>query len=107
MKLQTLKSTLPTLAPRLPRANTPSDLRMAGRALQARRLRLWSASPFCAACGKLTDWPRGFELDHEVRLADGGHDTDENSQVLCVEWKDGIKQGCHAEKTKAEARANP
>lgn len=77
---------------------------MAGRALQERRLRLWSESPHCAGCGRLTLWPRGFELDHRVRLADGGPDTDENCQILCVEWRDdGTKAGCHAEKTAAGA----
>lgn len=108
MKLTTLRSTLQTLAPRLKPVTTLSDQRMAGRALQARRLRLWSADPHCVACGCLTAWPRGFEVDHTVRLEDGGPDTDENCQILCVSWDaQGRKQGCHAEKTRDEARATP
>lgn len=79
---------------------------MAGRALQERRLRLWTDSPCCTKCGRLTDIAKdaevGFELDHRVRLADGGEDTDANCQVLCVEWVAGKKAGCHAEKTSVE-----
>jgi len=42
-------------------------------------------------CGKLTDYPDGFELDHVVPLFKGGADVDDNLQVLHVE--------CHATKT--------
>jgi 5-methylcytosine-specific restriction endonuclease McrA len=75
-------------------APTPSEQRMAGRKLQARRLRVWSASPHCAECGKLTDYPNGFDLDHKVALDNGGQDTDENCQVLC-----NGPDGCHVRKT--------
>ena len=111
MKLHTLKVGLSVLRPTLGRAPTRSDLRMAGRALQERRLRLWTRSPCCAKCGRLTDIAKdaalGFELDHEIRLADGGEDTDANCQVLCVEWVCGKKAGCHAEKTRREGGAKP
>lgn len=82
-----------------------SPKRITGRALQARRLRLWTANPLCAACGRLTSYPRGFELDHVVRLADGGEDVDGNCQVLCVDRDaQGEKVGCHADKTAREKR---
>lgn len=104
MKLQTLKSGLSSVSATVRRAPTPSDQRMTGSSLQKRRLRLWTASPCCAVCGRLTDWPNGFELDHKVRLADGGPDVDSNCQVLCVHWDEqGRKQGCHALKTASEA----
>jgi 5-methylcytosine-specific restriction enzyme A len=103
VKLRTLQPGLRTLSKQLRAVPTPSEQRMAGRKLQTRRLRMWTQSPFCAACGRLTDWPSGFELDHRVRLADGGKDTEDNCQVLCV-YVDptGAKAGCHAKKTARE-----
>lgn len=103
MKLQTLRSTLPTVPSRLPVAPTPSASRMRGRALQARRWRIWLRNPHCAMCGRLTGYPGGFELDHRVPLHAGGPDTDENCQVLCVYFDEaGQKAGCHARKTLAD-----
>lgn len=69
-----------------------------------RRLKLWTKDPHCQACRKLVDYPWGFELDHTVPLSQGGPDTEENSQVLCV-WYDvhGNKAGCHVEKSRQEA----
>lgn len=71
-----------------------TDGRLRGRRAQARRLRLWSKTPHCARCGKLTNYPDGFQLDHKVALANDGKDTDENLQVLCIG-----PNGCHARKT--------
>jgi 5-methylcytosine-specific restriction protein A len=68
--------------------------RLRGRALQARRLRKWSANPCCVRCGRLTAWPNGFDLDHRVSLEDGGQDTDDNTHVLC-----NGPDGCHRTKT--------
>jgi len=68
--------------------------RMRGRKLQDRRLRLWSASPYCAKCGALTIYPNGFELDHVVALEANGLDEEENLQILC-----SGENGCHAKKT--------
>lgn len=65
-----------------------NDKRIRGRALQARRLRVWSAFPYCAACGILTTYPEGFNLDHTVALVNGGPDTDDNTQVLCIPCHD-------------------
>lgn len=103
MGLKTLKTSLRSMPGSIKAAPTLSDQRMAGRKLQTRRLKLWTKSPYCAGCGRLTDYPQGFELDHIVRLDQGGPDTEANSQILCVHVDDqGNKAGCHAEKTKAE-----
>lgn len=78
---------------------------MTGRALQARRLRVWANNPCCAGCGRLTRFPDGFELDHKVALFAGGADEEANCQVLCVSIDaEGHKAGCHAVKTAAEQR---
>lgn len=84
---------------------TPSEQRITGRRLQGRRLKLWTINPYCKGCGRLTDYPNGFELDHIERLDQGGADTEANCQVLCA-WTDqhGQRQGCHAEKTKSEGK---
>lgn len=68
--------------------------RLAGRALQARRLRVWTRDPNCAMCGRLTDYPSGFELDHKTPLSKGGQDVEDNCQVLCKG-----AEGCHQRKT--------
>lgn len=74
------------------------DGRIRGRALQARRLKVWSRDPRCAMCRKLCEFnaesDRGFQLDHKVPLFKGGPDTIENCQVLCVG-----PGGCHEKKT--------
>lgn len=88
---------------RLAMAYDNADGRLRGRKLQAARLRIWSADPHCARCGKLVDYPRGFELDHIKAVSTSADKTkinaDDNLQVLCVEVKDGIKTGCHVDKT--------
>lgn len=81
-----------------------TDGRLRGRKLQAARLRIWSADPHCARCGKLVAYPHGFELDHITALhkAAEGDDVndDSNLQVLCVEWPSpGVKAGCHVKKS--------
>ncbi len=103
MKLKTLKPRIAMAGSRLAAAPTLSATRMTGRKLQERRLRVWSANPHCALCGMLTVYPYGFELDHVVSLHDGGADTDENSQVLCVSRDaHGRKAGCHDVKTRQD-----
>jgi 5-methylcytosine-specific restriction protein A len=105
MALRTLKPSIKTAQASVRAAPTLSDKRMAGRKLQTRRLKLWTKSPYCAGCGRLTDYPWGFELDHIDRLDQGGADTEANCQILCVHVDDqGSKAGCHAEKTKAEGQ---
>lgn len=79
------------------------DGRLRGRRLQARRLKMWTAAQGrCAQCGKLTDYPNGFEVDHKVPLVQGGKDAEENLQVLC-----GGYAGCHAKKTLSESHGDP
>ena len=103
LKLTTLKPRLTVVTSKLAAAPTPSTKRMTGRRLQDRRLRIWSADPHCAHCGRLTMFPSGFELDHKVGLFDGGQDSDENTQVLCVyRADDGRKTGCHDLKTRSD-----
>ncbi|MNE68080.1 HNH endonuclease [compost metagenome] len=54
----------------------------------------------------MVSYPGGFELDHKVPLFQGGADTDENCQILCVRFEvvegRSVKAGCHAEKTQAD-----
>ncbi|KNY09413.1 HNH endonuclease [Achromobacter piechaudii] len=103
MKLTTIKPRLAIAGSRLVTAPTPSAKRMTGRKLQDRRLRVWSTDPHCAHCGALTVYPAGFELDHKVSLQNGGADTEENSQVLCVSRDAyGRKVGCHDSKTRQD-----
>lgn len=104
------KPRLTTVKPRLQEAKgrqvaqlpTTKERRTTGRKLQDRRLKVWSRDPHCAHCGKLCDFPSGFELDHKLPLFLGGEDTEENTQVLC-----SGPDGCHASKTAAEARTTP
>ena len=79
--------------PKAARAHT-TDKRIRGRALQARRLRVWAKDPHCADCRALVQHPDGYELDHVVALVNGGDDTDENCQVLCIG-----PGSCHERKT--------
>lgn len=71
------------------------QVRVRGRALQEKRKAFWLANPHCESCGAFTLYPHGFQIDHKIRLADGGDETIENSQLLCIE--------CHADKTAKEA----
>jgi 5-methylcytosine-specific restriction endonuclease McrA len=76
--------------------------RITGRKLQALRLRIWSADPYCAMCKGLTDMSQGqhgFELDHVVALTNGGTNDDANMQVLCY--------SCHDIKTNADLGYTP
>jgi 5-methylcytosine-specific restriction protein A len=98
-RLRTLVARIPMLAQRRVATLTTASYRMTGRALQARRLRIWVKSPYCAACGRLVAMHE-FELDHTVALTNGGADTDANCQVLC-NAPDG---GCHRAKTARDLR---
>ena len=93
-RLMTIKPRVAVMPGRgLATAQTPSEMRITGRRLQDRRLRLWARDPRCASCRKLTDF-NAFHLDHVVALVNGGPDTDENCQVLCIE--------CHKTKTSSD-----
>jgi len=103
MKLTTLKPRLAMAASRSATAPTLNAKRMTGRKVQGGRLRLCSADPHCARRGALAVYLEGFELDRKVSLNDGGVDTDENSQVLCVSRDAyGCKVGCHDVKTRQD-----
>lgn len=73
--------------------------RITGRALQALRLRIWSANPCCAMCGHITAYPAGFELDHITALTNGGTNEDSNYQIL--------DHACHEVKTAADLGYTP
>lgn len=108
------KVRLPSLKPRLAVTNaqrinvdTVQARRITGRALQARRLRLWiERGQCCAMCGAMVVHPYGYELDHVVPLYLGGEDVDANCQLLCA-WRDedGQMQGCHVAKTRQDAKS--
>lgn len=105
MTLRTLKPSVRTLTTGPRKVESRSDQRVWGRASQARRLRLWTVNPCCVDCGRLTDYPSGFELDHEIPVEVGGTEDDNNLKVRCVWWDDqGRKQGCHEVKTQREKR---
>ena len=90
-RLHTVPPRLGSAPARVSPAPTLSGKRITGRALQARRLRIWSENPYCVDCGALTGYPGGFELDHIVALVNGGQDVDSNCAVRCL--------ACHAVKT--------
>lgn len=73
--------------------------RIRGRKLQAIRLAAWTLTPCCARCGRLTEWPDGFALDHVVALVNGGKDEQGNRQVLCLP--------CHDLKTNEDLQRAP
>lgn len=96
-RLKTAPTRVQRVGQRLSQAPSKSDQRMAGRKLQARRLRIWSKDPHCVDCKELTSYPHGFELDHEVALVNGGTDTDDNCRVRCLR--------CHEAKTRRDLRS--
>ena len=68
------------------------DGRLRGAKAVARRLRVWTKSPWCAMCGCLTFYtPDGFHIDHRIPLHKAGPDTEDNLQTLCIP--------CHDKKT--------
>lgn len=66
-----------------------NDGRLRGRALQARRLKVWTQDPHCQHCGKLVDYPDGFQLDHKQAVHKVGENLDDEAvQVLCLPCHD-------------------
>lgn len=99
-RLQTLKPRIGTLAPKV-RTHTTAATRITGTTLQARRKRCWiRAEAKCERCGIVVAYPHGFELDHRIPLWQGGPDTEDNCQVLCIG-----PQGCHEAKTREDMQA--
>ena len=70
--------------------------RMRGRQLQRARDRLFNAQPLCVECLKRGIERAATQRDHVVPLAEGGTDTDDNTQALCDQ--------CHEIKSQREAR---
>lgn len=98
-RLNTLKPQLSVLNTNKLSSLKVSDRRLTGWRLVQRRKRLWAANPCCAMCGRLTEYPHGFELDHITPLYLGGEDTESNCQILCCG-----EDGCHRKKTNADLK---
>jgi 5-methylcytosine-specific restriction protein A len=93
-RLRTIKPRVKEVQSRLATPKRVRETRITGRALQKRRLAVWTRDPHCAHCRQLTVYPSGFNLDHIVALGNGGDDTDANSQVLCLR--------CHTRKSRED-----
>lgn len=75
--------------------------RITGRKLQARNDRIKLRDMYtCQGCGLVTP-ARFLQVDHIKPLAQGGSESDDNLQSLCIIGDDG---GCHGRKSKAEVR---
>tara|TARA_Y100001951_G_scaffold103734_1_gene113262 strand:+ start:4531 stop:4863 length:333 start_codon:yes stop_codon:yes gene_type:complete len=101
-RLKMRGSNLRMAKPGGPAVKVVADRRISGRRLQDRRLSIWKRDPHCARCGRLVEFPGGFELDHVVPLGAGGEDVEANCQILCVDSADGLHPGCHGRKTAAD-----
>jgi 5-methylcytosine-specific restriction protein A len=62
--------------------------------LDRRRQRLFAEQPLCVVCLTIGIVERATIRDHIVPLAEGGADTEANTQPLCA--------NCHRQKTQAE-----
>ena len=104
-KLKMLKPRLDVVyTNRVKQVSSVTQRLVTGAHLQARRFKMWRRDPTCQVCGRLVAHPEGYELDHIMPLWAGGLDEDSNCQVLCVHYDElGDKQGCHVDKTAAEA----
>lgn len=106
MKLQRIPNRLASITTtRLPTLQTKAGAtpRIRGDAWMATRRKVMQRDKYtCAGCGLIR---MDHEVDHVVPLEQGGSNDLENLQLLCA-WFDasGVKQGCHAAKTKAEAK---
>lgn len=98
-RLTTLKPRLTNLNPHRLKTMKIADNRITGVTLQKRRLMMWKKDPRCVMCGRLTEYPHGFELDHKTPLYLGGEDTIENTQILCCG-----DEGCHRKKTNQDMK---
>jgi 5-methylcytosine-specific restriction enzyme A len=75
----------------------PIDIpRMRGRKLQRERNRLFDSDPLCVECLKVGRTTPATQRDHIIPLAEGGLDTQENTQGLC--------QDCHDKKSQEESK---
>lgn len=78
------------------KTNWPKDERVRGATLQKIRREHFQEHPLCVRClAKTPSVTRAaVELDHIKSLGQGGTDTPDNRQGLCVD--------CHLEKSKTE-----
>lgn len=101
MKLKTLQPRIPTLnicrVKTLPPPSRRPGYRIKGRKAVALRSAFLATSPLCAICLKRGDVSVGTEVDHIVPLSQGGDNTIENLQALCV--------ACHRKKTAGELKS--
>jgi len=97
--MRVLRPSIRSLNPSKTRQGGSAHMRASASVRTRRRLQLWTRNPHCAHCGVLVDYPFGFELDHIVPLSQGGTDTEQNSQVLCID--------CHKAKSSAERAGRP
>lgn len=68
--------------------------RIRGRQGVARRAAFLRMHPLCVACERAGRITEATEVDHIIRLVDGGSDEDTNKQALCGP--------CHKDKTARE-----
>lgn len=68
--------------------------RLTGRALQRARVDLFTREPLCAECKRQGRVTLATHRDHIVPLEEGGTDTTDNTQGLCIP--------CHDAKSAAE-----
>jgi 5-methylcytosine-specific restriction enzyme A len=94
-RLTQLQSVRPLQSLTPPQAELLRVMRMRGRRLQQRNVRLMWHSPLCVECDKRGLTTAATEWDHIVPLWKGGRDEEGNLQGLC--------SSCHAKKTAAEA----
>lgn len=75
--------------------------RLSGRKLQVRNERIKKRDGYiCQECGRVTP-ARLLQVDHKLALAEGGTESDDNLQSLCIIGDDG---GCHGRKSREESR---
>ncbi len=100
-RLTTLRPRATSAQSRL-RNSTTKDRRITGSKLQNIRFKMWKENPYCAICGKLTQYPYGFQIDHKIPLEQGGSESQENRQLLCTTVDE--VEGCHEKKTREESK---
>lgn len=80
-RLATLKPRVATLDARS--VKRQEIKRQSGRELQESRKRLFRENPLCAPCQRFGKVTLATERGHLVALADGGPDTDANTEPQC------------------------
>ena len=86
---------------RPPGADIPPRIR--GRLLQRKRQELFARSPLCVLCTAEDRISAATIRDHIVPLAEGGEDTDANTQGLCQRCSDA-KTASESQRSRARSR---